>query len=383
MDKGRVDTCKCWPLSLHYFFYFSLLGTILPYLGLYFNSLAFTPVEIGELLAVLMLTKVVAPNIWGIFSDRSGKPVFWVRVATFGALVLSAGLILFDSYWPLLFTLLLFSFFWHSSLPQFESYTFKRLGEDKHRYGQIRLWGSLGFIVAAVSLGWLFDRFGIAILPWAMSLLLLVVWLSTYLVKEQRFTEHAEHHSQHFLAIVRRPEVLSLLIVSFLVQASHGVYYSFFSIQMSELGISKTLISWLWALGVFAEIAVFWWMAALFRQYALRSLILIAIVLTVIRWLMTGQLDHYLYWILLAQLLHAASFGLFHASAIHLIDRYFTGAHHGKGQALFAASSHGLGGAVGMLTAGYAWQAGGAPLSYALMALSATFALVIAWRWVR
>ncbi|QKI88832.1 MFS transporter [Thiomicrorhabdus xiamenensis] len=383
MDKRGVDTCKCWPLSLHYFFYFSLLGTILPYLGLYFNSLAFTPVEIGELLAVLMLTKVVAPNIWGIFSDRSGKPVFWVRVATFGALVLSAGLILFDSYWPLLFTLLLFSFFWHSSLPQFESYTFKRLGEDKHRYGQIRLWGSLGFIVAAVSLGWLFDRFGIAILPWAMSLLLLVVWLSTYLVKEQRFTEHAEHHSQHFLAIVRRPEVLSLLIVSFLVQASHGVYYSFFSIQMSELGISKTLISWLWALGVFAEIAVFWWMAALFRQYALRSLILIAIVLTVIRWVMTGQLDHYLYWILVAQLLHAASFGLFHASAIHLIDRYFTGAHHGKGQALFAASSHGLGGAVGMLTAGYAWQAGGAPLSYALMALSATFALVIAWRWVR
>lgn len=383
MSDHPERTCQCWPLSLHYFFYFSLLGTILPYLGLYFNSLNFSPAEIGELLAVLMLTKVVAPNIWGILADRSGKPVFWVRVATFGALVFSAGLIFFQGYWPLLFTLLLFSFFWHSSLPQFESYTFKRLGENKHRYGQIRLWGSLGFIAAALSLGWLFERFGIAILPWAMSFLLLIVWFSTYLVKDHKFAEHAEQLSDKFLKIVRRPEALSLLIVSFLVQVSHGVYYSFFSIQMSELGVSKTLISWLWTLGVLAEVVVFWWMVTLFRNYSMRLLILIAIVLTIIRWLITGQLDHSLGWILFAQLLHAASFGLFHASAIHLIDRYFTGVHHGKGQALFAASSHGLGGAVGMLVAGYAWQAGGAPLSYGLMVLSATAALLIAWRWVK
>jgi PPP family 3-phenylpropionic acid transporter len=152
---------------------------------------------------------------------------------------------------------------------------------------------------------------------------------------------------------------------------------------MIELGVSKTLTAWLWALGVVAEIAVFWWMASLFKQFSIRHLILIAIALTVLRWTITGQLDQYLGWILFAQLLHAASFGLFHASAIHLIDRYFTGAHHGKGQALFAASSHGLGGAVGMFIAGYAWQAGGAELSYAMTALFASFALLIAWRWVK
>jgi PPP family 3-phenylpropionic acid transporter len=330
-----------------------------------------------------MLTKVIAPNIWGVFSDRSGRPIHWVRLATFLAMLFAAGLVLFDRFWLILLTLLLFSFFWHASLPQFESYTFRKLAAEKHRYGQIRLWGSLGFIGAVLVLGWLFELYSIALFPVVMSVLLLFVWGSTFLVKDQKFVEQEHFSSENFLQIICRPEVLALLVVSFLVQLSHGVYYSFFTIQMIELGVSKTLTAWLWALGVVAEIAVFWWMASLFKQFSIRHLILIAIALTVLRWTITGQLDQYLGWILFAQLLHAASFGLFHASAIHLIDRYFTGAHHGKGQALFAASSHGLGGAVGMFIAGYAWQAGGAELSYAMTALFASFALLIAWRWVK
>ncbi|BBP46424.1 MFS metabolite transporter [Thiosulfatimonas sediminis] len=380
---AMMQPCRCWPLSFHYFFYFSLLGTILPYLGLYLSGLAFTPVQIGELLAIFMLTKVIAPNVWGVLADRSGQPIFWVRIATFTALVLSIGLIVFQTFWALFWVLLLFSFFWHASLPQFESYTFKQLGAAKHRYGQIRLWGSIGFIAAVVAFGSLFENFGIALLPWILSGLLLIVWGSTYLVQEQRVHAEPTPLNDRFLALVRRPEVLGLLLVSFLLQASHGVYYSFFTIQMTELGLNKTLIAWLWALGVIAEIAVFWWMASLFQRFKVRQLILLAIILTIIRWSLTGQLDHYLGWIVVAQLLHAASFGLFHAGAIYLIDQYFTGSHHGKGQALFAASSHGLGGAVGMLIAGYAWQAGGAPLSYGLMSGFALLALLIAWRWVK
>lgn len=383
MQNSVSSECKCWPLSTHYFLYFSLLGTILPYLALYLSSLSFSPVEIGQLMAVLMLTKVIAPNIWGIFSDRTATPIFWVRLATFLALLFATGLLFFESFWLILLTLLLFSFFWHASLPQFESYTFKKLAAEKHRYGQIRLWGSIGFIGAVILLGWLFEQQSIELFPVAMSVLLVLVWGSTFLVKDQKFVELEHFSSENFLQIIRRPEVLALLIVSFLVQLSHGVYYSFFTIQMTDLGVSKTVTAWLWALGVIAEIGVFWWMASLFRQFSIRHLILIAIALTVLRWAITGQLDQFLGWIVFAQVLHAASFGLFHASAIHLIDHYFTGVHHGKGQALFAASSHGLGGALGMFIAGYAWQAGGAELSYSMTAGFALIAMLIAWRWVK
>ncbi len=369
-------------LSLHYFLYFSVLGTLLPYLGLYLQSLNFNPIEIGQLLAALLLTKIVAPNVWGWLADRNGKTIHWIRVATGLTLLTSIGLLVFESYWSLMLTILLFSFFWHASLPQFESYTLGCLGGEKHRYGDIRLWGSIGFIAAVVLIGWQVDVFSVSVLPWDLLFLLALVWLSTYLVKDGK-RHHESELSLGFLEILKRPEVISLLMVSFLVQLSHGVYYGFFTIQLSDLGYDKTTIASLWALGVVAEVAVFFWMRKIFGRYQVRFLILLSVFLTFVRWLMTGTLDDSLVWMIVAQLLHAASFGLFHAAAIHLIDDYFTGKHHGKGQAIYAASSHGLGGALGMLMAGYAWAAGGAMLSYGLSAFAVLIAFGIAWRWTK
>lgn len=370
-------------LSLHYFLYFAVLGTILPYLGLYFKSLGFSAIEIGQLLGVMMVTKVVAPNIWGWLADRSGKHIFWVRLATAITFLAGMGLLVFESFWPLFFTIMVFSFFWHASLPQFESFTFHCLGDkDKNRYGEIRLWGSIGFIVAVIVFGWQIEHFSVSLIPVDLVLLFLVVWASSFLVRDGKPYED-QHAAEGFINILRRPEVASLLIVSFLVQLSHGAYYAFYSIQLSALGYEKTTIAWLWALGVIAEIAVFLWMSRLFSSFSIRNLILLSIALTIFRWLMIGFGADSFVILFFAQLLHAASFGLFHAAAIYLIDQYFKGRHHGKGQAIFAASSHGLGGAVGMLLAGYSWTAGGANLAYGLSAIMVLLALAIALKWVK
>lgn len=369
-------------LSLHYFLYFAVLGTTVPYMGLYLQSLSFSAIEIGQLLGIMMFTKVIAPNIWGWLADKSGRSIFWVRLATVLAAIASIGLILFESYWSVFLTLMIFSFFWHASLPQFESYTLTCLGKDKHRYGQIRLWGSIGFIAAVVAIGWQIENFSVALVPIDLLFILLIVWGSSYLVKDgKRIQEEGDGHG--FIQILKRPEVASILIVSFLVQLSHGAYYAFYTIQLSELGYDKTTISLLWALGVLAEIGVFFWMSQLFTRYAVRFLILLSIALTILRWLIIGSLADSMVWMLLAQLLHAASFGLFHAGAIYLIDTYFKGKNHGKGQAIFAASSHGLGGALGMLLAGYTWTAGGAELAYGLSTIMVGFAFMIAWRWTK
>ena len=370
-------------LSLHYFLYFAVLGTTVPYMGYYLQSLNFSAIEIGQLLGIMMFTKVIAPNIWGWLADRSGQSIYWVRLATVFAAIASIGLIAFESFWSVFFTLMIFSFFWHSSLPQFESYTFNCLGvKNKHKYGQIRLWGSIGFIVAVIAIGWQIEHFSVKWVPIDLMLILILVWGSSYLVKDvKRQTYEVETHG--FLQIVKRPEVLSLLVVSFLVQLSHGAYYGFYTIQLSALGYDKTTISLLWALGVLAEIGVFFWMSQLFQRYTVRFLILLSIVLTIIRWLLIGSVAESIAWMLFAQLLHAASFGLFHAAAIYLIDSYFKGNNHGKGQAIFAASSHGLGGALGMLLAGYSWSAGGATLAYGLSVVMVILAFFIAFKWTK
>ncbi|BBP44018.1 MFS transporter [Thiosulfativibrio zosterae] len=366
-------------LSSFYFFYFAVLGVVLPYLSLYFQSLSFSPVQIGQLLAVLIGTKVIAPNLLGWLSDKQAAPIKWVRLATFFALLAGAGLVIFEQFYALLITVFIFSFFWHAALPQYESYAFTLLGKaNKHRYGQVRLWGSVGFIVAVVVLGSLIEHNSVAVLPWSILLLLLGVWLTTLWVKDRQTTQ-VSVEALPFMNIVRQPWVLSLLGVSFLMQFSHGTYYSFYSIFLNDTGYSKTLIAWLWALGVIAEIAIFYWMAPLLQKFAATKLILISLWLTLLRWVLIPLFPDSLSVLLFAQLLHAASFGLFHAAAIYLIDEHFSGANQGKGQAIFASSSHGLGGALGMLCAGYAWTFGGASWAFGLSAGLVVLAIMLTY----
>ncbi|WP_419582672.1 MFS transporter, partial [Thiolapillus sp.] len=48
-----------WRLSAFYFFYFAALGTLMPYWGLYLQSLGFDAFAIGSLMSILMATKIV------------------------------------------------------------------------------------------------------------------------------------------------------------------------------------------------------------------------------------------------------------------------------------------------------------------------------------
>ena len=106
-------------------------------------------------------------------------------------------------------------------------------------------------------------------------------------------------------------------------------------------------------------------------------------VLTALRWLMIGLMPESLGSMLFAQLLHAASFGVFHATAIALFHQFFVGRHQGRGQALYSSLSFGAGGAFGALYSGMAWDSIGAAPTYGLAALLAAMAGVITWRWIR
>src|SRR3990167_1007203 len=72
-----------WRLSGFYLCYFALLGATAPFLGLYFEYLGFSPARIGELVAIPMLMRCVAPNLWGWLGDRSGKRLLIVRIGAF------------------------------------------------------------------------------------------------------------------------------------------------------------------------------------------------------------------------------------------------------------------------------------------------------------
>jgi MFS transporter, PPP family, 3-phenylpropionic acid transporter len=370
-----------WRLSAFYLFYFGSLGAFLPYLSLYLHALGFQAKAIGELIAIISATKIIAPNIWGWIADHTRRSMTLVRVGSFFTVLCFAMILMDQSYFWLAFVLTVFSFFWNAVLPQFEATTLGHLGTKAHRYSHIRLWGSIGFIVTVISFGWLFEHISVTSLPIFLIGLFASIWLTTLLVPDKQI-EQSSPSTESFLQIIQRPAVIALFSVCFLMQMSHGPYYTFYSIYLEEHGYSRDLIGQLWALGVIAEIGVFLVMHRLLTNYRLNSLLIISLGFTGIRWLLIGHYVESLPILLFAQLLHAASFGMYHGVAMQLIRQCFTDQHLGKAQALYSSLSFGAGGAIGSLISGYTWDNIGAQMSYLWAAIICGVAIWITWRWV-
>ena len=369
-------------LSAFYFFYFASLGALIPYWSLYLRALGFDGAAIGELIAILMGTKLVAPNVWGWIADRTGRRMPIIRSASLLSAILFSGVYLWHGYLGLALVMAGFSFFWNASLPQFEAVTLAHLGPRSHRYSIVRLWGSIGFILAVAGLAPVLERAGIDLLPAILLCLFLGIWASSLFVPEPAGPPHHEAHAP-LRRILRRPEVVGLLAVCFLAQASHGAYYAFYTLYLEEHGYARTLVGQLWALGVIAEIGVFLVAHRWLPRFGARRLLLAALALTTLRWLLIGGFPDWLSLMLFAQTLHAASFGLYHASAISLVHHLFGARNQGMGQALYSSISFGAGGAAGSLLSGHLWASQPHALIYFSSAALALLGLLIAWRTVR
>jgi len=370
-----------WRLSTFYFFYFAVLGALVPYWGLFLQNRGFSAIEIGQLMAILMATKIVAPNIWGWLGDHLGHRMMIVRVASLLSMIVFAAMYYSDGFWAIAVVMILYSFFWNASLPQFEAVTFTYLKEKVARYARIRAWGSVGFIVTVVVLGVLVDAMGTEVVLSVVMLIFISIWLSSLTVRDPAPEAHSEQQLSLW-AVMRKPAILAFFAAVFLMQMSHGPYYAFYSIFMEGHGYSKTLIGQLWALGVLAEVGLFIIMHQLLERWGARKVLIASLMLAAVRWLMIGYMPDSLLMLLIAQLLHAATFGTFHASAIHLVHHYFPGRLQGRGQALYSSVSFGAGGAIGALASGFSWEVLGAGASFALASGIALMGVVIAWRFI-
>jgi len=370
-----------WRLSGFYFFYFTTLGGFLPYWSLYLEHINFNALEIGELTALMIATKVIAPNIWGWIADHTGRNITIIRVTSFLSAILFTGFLYKDSYlWVALVTVS-FSFFWNAGLPQFEAITLFHLKKEPNRYSKIRLWGSIGFIIAVLGVGRIIDLYTIDYLPEMIICMLIMIWLVSLVTPEAK-SEFRDEQTVGVFQIIKQPEIIAFFVVYFLLQLAHGPYYVFYSIYLNQFNYTPTIIGLLWALGVLAEVILFVFMNRILRLISLRSILLISVFLSICRWLLIAFFVESFELMIFAQILHAATFGSSHVVAIHLVHKYFGNHHQGKGQALYSSLSFGLGGMIGSLYSGYFWDAYGSWFVYSIAAAACLIALIITYIWV-
>ncbi len=370
-----------WRLSSFYFFYFGLLGCISPYWGLFLDARGFTALEIGELMALFGLVRILAPNIWGAVGDRSGQRLKLLRIGAASCLVIFGAIFLVDGYWGLAVIMIGYGFFWAAVLPQFEVITMNFVKGKVEQYSNIRVWGSVGFVVFVWALGRVFDAVSVLTLPIFMMVILVCILLSSMSIQTEPSVEATtETNSNGFISLLKSRVVLGFLLATLLVQISHGAYYTFFSLYLQDAGYENSQIGMLWALGVVAEVTMFFGMTKVVKYISYKKLLVLSVALTGIRFSLTGYVADYLGLLILLQLTHAFTFGAMHSVSMHYIHSFFHGRHQGQGQALFSSVTYGAGGAIGAYLSGLLWYAYDASIMFLMagvVSLVATFIAII------
>lgn len=368
----NTNRSATWPLGLQYFFYFGVMGIFLPYFNLYCYHLDFTGFQIGVLSAVRTLTVVIFSLVWGIIADRyaSRKPIYIIcNVAS--ALIWVLYLFTHD-FWPMLVITVAYSIFYGPIIAFLEAFTMDALGrnDDKRSYGNIRVWGSLNFILVVMVLGKVMDSFPVN----TIIILILIGSVLQALFAPAVPDSHIQSRVPSFIKQMKEfinPRMLVFLFCSFLMLASHGTYYAFFSIHLEQLGFGRTFIGFAWGLASMAEIGVMLKSDFLFRRFSIRTVLIFSFFAATMRWLILffSVSSHM---ILLSQLLHALTYGAFHIACILYMDELSTKETKTFGQVANNAVSYGLGMMAGFVFNGYFFEAYGAYLYIAssLMALS-------------
>ncbi|HSH06824.1 MAG TPA: MFS transporter [Burkholderiales bacterium] len=368
-------------LAAYYFTYFAYAGAMLPYFALYLESLGLRAAQIALVLAMPQIARVFAPAFWGWVADRAQ----WHRaivVLSGVALVIGYGALFWiDDVYGIAAVMLALSVASAGAMPIVESLALSALGAQSGRYGPVRLWGSVSFILGVLLTGFWLDRSApssLLVIIWVLALGALVAACG---LPARPLRSEAAPDAPRFWAVLRQPEVVRLLAACFCMVVAHGALYAFYSIHLSHAGYSKLAIGALWTLGVLAEIVVFIALPRLLRRFSLRQLLLGSFLAAGLRFVVIGWAVDWVLLLAAAQLLHAATFGVYHAASVAMIHRAFSGAQQARGQAVYSSVSYGLGGAAGTLLAGWSWAALGPGWTFTISSLAGLVgAALLAWR---
>jgi len=367
-----------WRLSRFYFFYYFFVGSFVPYWGIYLQSENFSPSSIGILLSLFQISRIVAPNFWGWLADHTGHRVKWIKLTSFLGLIGFIGVFWAKGFFWIFLVMSALSLFTSSTLPLAESLTLAHLATTDGHYSRIRLWGSIGFIVASLFLGYLIDFQGINILLWVLLIAQAIIFFLSNTIPETQDIQH-KTNDLSIWKIIKTPSVIALLIGCTLMVSAHGVLYNFYSIYLKDHGYSSGAIGWLWAVGVICEILIFMAMPKILQRYSLKAILLMSLFLGVIRFILIGASPDHLYLLFIAQMFHAATFGSFHAASIEVIAYYFKGRNQTRGQAIYNSVAYGIGGTIGGLGGGYLIQYLGGQLGFMIAAISPLIGFLVIW----
>ena len=346
-----------WAFGSFFFLYFAYVGLVSPYASLFFLDRGFSVIEIAVLMSMLQVTRIIGPFSWGWLSDYLSNRVGIIRFCTCLAALVFACIFFLQSYIGFFIWMFVLHTVLSSLMPLGESATVHALYKDNSfdkRYGRLRLWGSIGFIVMVLVAGELFQRKSIELYPIVGMIVLLVLAVISFCLREPKM-ERRKMVKGELLVVLVNTDVRWFLLSGFFMIFAHAALYVFYSLYLADLGYGKFQIGLFWALGVFAEVIFFYFQSKVLSRVDAEVVLQGAFGIGVVRFILIAFLPITPV-LIFAQVLHAGTFAAHHSAATKLLQRWFTGPLQARGQAVMATVSYGLGGTLGGLCAGWIWE---------------------------
>lgn len=388
LNQPAVQAARAWPkqsvgFASFFFSYYAFVGVFTPYASLYFAGRGMSAAQIGVLMSLVQVMRIFGPNLWGWVADHSQRRAHVLRLTAWASCAAFVGLFFeqgFAYYFCMMVVIHLFS---SAQAPLSEALLLSELRGDLTHYGRLRLWGSVGFIVAVNAAGLILDWHGVDMMPWVGLCTLILTGLASMRLRD---TAHAPAAgpAPSVRRLLKKREVRAFFVSTFLMFAAHGAIYVFYSLYLEQIGYSKTVIGLMWSLGVLAEIVFFFYQAPIFRRFGVRQLMLASLLIAVIRFAIIGLGAESLLLLLAAQVMHAATFGVHNSAAVASMQRWFAGPLQASGQALYVSISSGLGGTLGGLALSATWDHFGPQAVFLLAAVfsaGGVLAAVLSYRW--
>jgi len=369
--------------ALFLFTHYAHAGTVLTYVSLFFAARGLSAPEIGILMSLLQVMRIFGPNLWGALADHTQRRVLVLRIMALGACVSFLGMFYGQSFAQFFVLMIVLNLFTSGITPLSEALMLADMKGDLSHYGRIRMWGSIGFIVAVMIAAYGLEWFGVEGFPWIAGAMLLCVLGASLRISEPPRLDPG-HKAPALAGVLRQPQVIAFFASTALMLGAHSALYVFYSLYLERAGYSKPVIGAMWSLGVLAEIVFFYFQAPVIRRVGARKLMMLACAVAVLRFVLIGAGAGWLAVLVLAQLLHAASFAAHHAASIVTMQRWFAGPLQARGQALFISIGYGAGGTLGGLFMAACWDRLGPEAVYyaaSLLALSGWLAASLSYKW--
>ena len=336
MSRGK----STFTVALYYAMLFGAVGIQLPFWPIWLADRGLNPAQIGMALATPYLGRALFSPLMGGWVDHLGqrkRPLILIAILT---TLLWTSFALAHSFTAILIIGFFAAGLWACMMPLGDVIALAASTHWAFNYAHARLWGSLSFIATTMGAGLMLGWINPPVLVWVIAAGLGLTALSAALLPDLRPAPH-EHGTGTFKELLAQPAFRWFLTTTALNQAGHTALYGFATLHWQQAGLSSTAIGVLWSEGTLAEVVLFLFAGPLTRIIRPEILLLIGMVGGIIRWTALALTNDF-QWLILFQLLHAATFGAAHLGAMYFLQKAIPSGSAARAQGLYSALASGI-----------------------------------------